>query len=74
MITLFGKTGCVFCVKAKNLCSTKKVPFNYVTLTEELKNDLESKLKRTFRTVPIIVKDEEYLGGYTELEAYLKGE
>ena len=49
--TIFGRPGCGFCVRARQLLDMKKLPYKYV---------------------PQIFHGEKYVGGFTELNEYLK--
>lgn len=62
-VTIYGKENCPNCVKAKTLCSMKKVQFNYLTFgIDYTKEELESKLGKKVSSVPQIFVDEEYVG------------
>ena len=72
--TVFGRPGCGFCVRAKQLLDIKKLPYKYVDIHQEglTKADLEKTIGRPVLTVPQIFHGTEYIGGYTELEASLR--
>lgn len=55
-VIVFGKDGCPYCEKAVALLEEKGVEFEYHTL----------------KTVPVIIMDGEYIGGFTELEMILE--
>ena len=71
--TVFGREGCGFCVQAKRVLEAKELPFRYIDIHKEgiTKEDLEKTVGKPVRTVPQIFHGEEYIGGYTELAAYL---
>ena len=70
MINIYGKVGCVFCIKAKELCKTKEVFYTYESLTKELKDQLEKTHSVILKTVPVVLIDGVYIGGFQELEEY----
>ncbi|WP_211829104.1 GrxA family glutaredoxin [Kistimonas asteriae] len=72
--TIFGRPGCGFCVRAKELCEQKGLPYKYVDIYEEgiSKEDLEKTVGRPVETVPQIFHGQDYIGGFTELDAYVK--
>jgi ribonucleoside-diphosphate reductase beta chain len=66
---IFTKESCPFCVKAKALIVAKG--HTYTETSVSVPEDLP---KPEFRTVPQIVLDGVFIGGYTELEAFFKAE
>lgn len=73
---VYGKSGCSYCTKVKTLLASNSVPYSYV----DIDHDEESK-KKVVRywvskgespTVPLVIIDGQYIGGYDETEAYLK--
>lgn len=78
-VVIFGRPGCPFCVRAKELAeklSTDRedVKFRYIDIHEEgiSREDLEKTVGQPVETVPQIFVDQEHIGGYTEFEAYAK--
>ncbi len=74
--TVFGRPGCGFCVRAKEVLESRQLSFLYVDIHKEgiSKADLEKTVGRPVETVPQIFHGKKYIGGYTELDAYLKNE
>ncbi len=72
--TVFGRPGCGYCVQAKRVLEINELPFRYIDIHAEgiTAADLEKTVGRPVRTVPQIFHGKKYLGGYTELDAYLK--
>jgi len=69
--TVYGIPNCEFCEKAKTLLHSKQ---NYVTY--EINLDKEPEVRQTVKnnygsTVPQIVIDGVYIGGYKELQEHL---
>lgn len=78
-VVIFGRPGCPFCVRAKELAeklSTDRedVKYRYIDIHEEgiSREDLEKTVGKPVETVPQIFVDQEHIGGYTEFEAYAK--
>ena len=71
MIEIWSKPQCVFCDKAVQLCQMKELDFKkYMIDVDYSREDLMKKFPNA-RTFPQITMDDIYIGGYTELEAYL---
>ena len=72
--TVFGRAGCGFCVRAIQLLEARGFPFKYVDIQEQgiSKADLSKTVGKTVETVPQIFHGKQYVGGCTDLEAYLK--
>ena len=74
VITIYGKPNCPYCDMAKKLCETKGVPYTYVDIVEAGMGamELSELLKVHVRTVPQILDEKQYIGGYTELQKHLQ--
>tara|TARA_Y100000588_G_C14044202_1_gene834203 strand:- start:329 stop:595 length:267 start_codon:yes stop_codon:yes gene_type:complete len=77
---IFGREGCPFCVRAKELAErlkTERDDFNYryVDIIKEgvSKADLEKSAGKPCPTVPQIFLDQTHIGGFNDFEAYAKG-
>ena len=72
MIEIWSKPNCIFCEKAEKLCQIKGLEYKkYMLDVDFSREDLLIKFP-TARTFPQITENEQYIGGYTELEKYLK--
>lgn len=78
-VTIYGRENCSWCSKAKDLASNllqSQAVDNYEYIDyqkENLSADELSKIAGTqVKTVPIILLDGNYIGGYTELEENFK--
>ena len=78
-VVIFGRPGCPFCVKAKDLAEDLKSQrddfnFRYVDIHAEgiSKADLEKSVGKPVETVPQVFIDEKPIGGYTEFNAYVQ--
>ena len=67
MYKIYTQNNCGYCVAAKNLLYKKGEQYEEIHLEDN--PDAKNKLKQDgLRTVPQIWLDEEYIGGYVELE------
>lgn len=66
--TIYSKPSCPFCVKAKNLLQTQGIPFKEIIVGADVtKEEVSEYVGREITTVPQILIDGEYVGGYTDL-------
>lgn len=67
-VTIFGRQGCGFCTRARELCEIKGFNFRYIDIHEEgiSKADLEKTVGKPVETVPQIFIGQTHIGGYTE--------
>ena len=71
--TIFGRPGCGFCTRAKQLCEIKELKYQYVDIWAEgiSKEDLQKTVGKPVHTVPQIFHGEKHVGGFDDLEAYV---
>lgn len=74
---IYGRPGCTFCDKAKQLCQMQGIPFDYKIVGDDIqKEQLEEMVGTKVSSVPQIFLTygghSEYVGGYTQLDARLK--
>ncbi|MGV3345079.1 GrxA family glutaredoxin [Enterobacteriaceae bacterium LUAb1] len=76
---IFGRTGCPYCVRAKELAEKlvndrDDFDFRYIDIHEEgiTKADLEKTVGKSVETVPQIFLDQKHIGGFTDFEVYAK--
>jgi glutaredoxin 1 len=68
MITIYGKNGCSYCTKAKELCEKYDVNYEYKNIDENLDHLYEVLSRnKTMKTFPQIWWDDRHIGGYAEL-------
>ena len=74
VITIYGKPNCPYCDMAKKLCESKSLPYRYVDIVEQGIGaaDLAEIVGQPVRTVPQILDEKQYIGGYTELQKHLQ--
>lgn len=66
-VTIYSTTYCPYCFRAKELLKSLSIPYTEVDLTEQptLRDELTEKY--AWYTVPMIVIDEEFIGGFDDL-------
>jgi len=66
-IKVITKDNCSFCTRAKNLLSSRKILFDEILLNRDIDLDTVRKEYPSMRTFPIIVVNDNILGGYDSL-------
>ena len=68
MIEIYGRQGCSYCTKARELCEQYNIKYVYKDMTHvvELYEEFTTKFPNA-KTVPQITWDDKHIGGYTEL-------
>lgn len=67
MIEIYTKNDCNFCKLAKQLLEDRGIDYREFTLDEDFTRDYILDNFPTARTYPIIVVDNQYVGGYQRL-------
>lgn len=71
MYTIYGKPNCQYCEQAKMLLKMKGLDYIYTDITGD--SEAFSYVKSTgYRTVPVITKSGNFIGGFQELKESLK--
>lgn len=69
-VTIYGRSSCPFCVRAKNLCEDLRISFDYIDMTGDIDaQERVFELSNGMRTVPQIFIGEKHVGGFSDLEA-----
>ena len=71
MITIYGKAGCGSCISAKSLCEAKGLEYTYKSLGVDYNVSEFMAIKEGHRSFPLILKDGEYVGTFTDLQKLL---
>ena len=74
MITIYGKTNCGFCTKAKDLVESKKFKYEYkdVGISQATLDELQSRVLTPVKSVPQIFIRDKHIGSYSDLIRYLE--
>ena len=77
-ITIYSKSGCPNCTKAKNLLKQKQKDYIIIDCDEFILEDKEELLKfmysligKEWKTFPMIFDENNFIGGYVEIEKYI---
>lgn len=67
-VRLYTTPYCPFCVAAKKLLDAEQVPYEDTDVSDgALRSEIQAKYD--WPTVPVVLADEEVIGGFTELQA-----
>lgn len=72
MITIYGKEGCPYCVKARDLCESRGYNYEYLTMGVDYPREQFFEIFPSARTVPQIIINDTKIGGYNELANYVE--
>jgi len=72
MITIYSRPGCKWCETSKSLLELKGLEYNELMLDVDITVDQLKKLVPGAKSVPQIMSDNLYIGGYKELTEYLE--
>ena len=72
--TIYSKPSCGYCLQAKQLLEQNKLEFEYKQLGNHYSLQEFMELFPDARSFPMIVKDGEVIGGFSNLVEYLKQE
>lgn len=69
-IEVYGKPSCPYCTHTKNLLEKMSMEYDYIDVAQS--PDVRFRFKaQGYRTVPVIVIDDEIIGGYAELQNFI---
>jgi glutaredoxin len=71
-ITVYSKTECGYCTRAKILLEQKQLPFRELQLGRDFNRDELLAAVPNAKTFPVIVIDGEFIGGYDRLGPWLQ--
>lgn len=73
-VTIYGRSSCGFCMRAKMLCESMQLPYTWVDMVAEgmSKADVSEKIGKPVHTVPQILVGQQYIGGYDEFSVYVR--
>jgi glutaredoxin len=72
MITIYSRSGCKWCETSKSLLELKGIEYNELMLDIDITVDQLKTLVPGAKSVPQIMNDNIYIGGYKELTKYLE--
>ncbi len=73
-VTIYGRSSCGFCIRAKQLCESLKLPYIWIDMIEEglTKADIADRIGKPVHTVPQILVGDRHVGGYDDFSAYVR--
>ena len=71
-IEIWGKPACPSCMKAKQLCETRKLAYTYKELGKDFEREQVFEEFPTARTFPQIKVNGNAVGGYEQFTQYLE--
>ena len=66
-VVIYSTKNCPFCVAAKALLESLRIQFDEIDLTNDIEKRLEISSKYNWRTVPMIIINDNFVGGFEEL-------
>lgn len=71
-IRLYGKSNCSYCKLAERFLQNRNIPYDYVSASDPgVTEYLIEHVNADIKSVPVIVVDGVYIGGYEELQKYI---
>ena len=71
MIFVYGKPNCSYCEQAKQLLEAKGIKYDYIDVYED-DDALAFLMDNGFKTVPQCYDDSIHIGGFAQLDHYIK--
>lgn len=71
-IIVYTIDNCGYCEAAKSLLRSKNLPYKEFNITRDDQQKKDLVEKTGHRTMPQIFIDDQFVGGFTELKAFLK--
>lgn len=72
MIKIYGKPDCSYCTKAKDILESYNMDFKYFSVGDDLTVNELIEMFPGVKTVPVVVVNEKWIGGYDQLANYLE--
>lgn len=74
VVEIFGIDNCPFCTMAIQICEENYLNYNYKTVGKDLTKSELLEIFPTAKTVPIVVIDGQWIGGYQQLKEFIETE
>lgn len=77
-IKIYTKDNCIYCLLAKELLASKQLSYEEIKMNIDIpREEIIEQFKNSFEnervTMPIIIIDEKFVGGYNNLQQVLGG-
>ncbi len=70
--TVYTGLACIWCSRVITLLKEKDYEVEEIMMNKTILEDLQTKYNRAISTVPQVIIDDVFIGGYTEIERFLK--
>ena len=71
--TVYTGPSCIWCDRVKSLLKDNDYIIEEIQMNGVALKDLQTKFNKTIRTVPQVIIDDKFIGGYHEVENLMKG-
>ena len=71
--TVYTAPTCIWCDRVKALLKDNDYIIEEIQMSGVVLEDLKTRFNKTIRTVPQVIIDDKFIGGYHEVEALMKG-
>ena len=71
--TVYTGLACSWCERVKALLKDNDYEIEEIQVNGAILEDLQTKFNKVIRTVPQVIIDDIFIGGYHEVEAHMKG-
>jgi glutaredoxin len=72
-IVIYGKSNCSYCKLAERALQQKSIPYQYKSAdAPEVVQHLIENVSPSIRSVPVVLVDGVYIGGYEELQNHIR--
>lgn len=71
-IEIYSKPHCRYCLASTDLLTAKAIPYTEYKINQHISREDFLKKFPEAKTVPVIVIDDEWIGGFTELNTYVE--
>ena len=71
--TVYTGPTCIWCDRVKALLKDNDYSIEEIQMNGATLEDLQIRFNKTIRTVPQVIIDDKFIGGYHEVETLMKG-
>ena len=71
--TVYTGLACSWCERVKALLKDNEYEIEEITVNPTIMEELQTKFNKVIRTVPQVIIDDIFIGGYHEVENLMKG-
>ena len=71
--TVYTGPSCIWCDRVKALLKDNDYTIEEIQVNGAVLEDLQTKFNKVIRTVPQVIIDDIFIGGYREVETLMKG-